>query len=103
MNMPTLSEHQLQVRNNNLQAEVDELLAQLREAKSKLKSVTRERDRLRQKLGINTRNPDAKKEIIAHMENGLRNCEIVALGYSKSTVKNTRRMLVEIENDTNKR
>jgi hypothetical protein len=101
MNLPTLIEHQLQVRNNNLQAEVDELLAQLRETKGKLKSVTRERDRLRQKLGINTRNPDAKKEIISHMENGLRNCEIVALGYCKATVKNARRLLREIGNDTN--
>lgn len=101
MNMPTLSEHQLQVRNAALQSEVDALSAKLDAMSKKLNLVTRERNRLRLKLGIRTRNPDAKKEIICHMENGLRNCEIAALGYCIKTVKNTRKMLREIENGSN--
>jgi hypothetical protein len=101
MNMPTLSEHQLQVRNASLQLEVDRLSAALKESQRKLSLATRERNRLRLKLGITTRNPNAKKEIIGYMENGLRNCEIIALGYCDKTVKNTRRMLKEIKNDTN--
>lgn len=98
INIPTLAEHQLGTRNANLQQEVAALSEQLALMAKKLKLVTRERDRLRQKLGITTRNPNAKKEIIEHMENGLRNCEIAALGYCIKTVKNTRKMLREIEN-----
>lgn len=97
-NIPTLAEHQLAVRNANLQQEVVALSERLALMEKKLKLATRERDRLRQKIGITTRNPNAKKEIIEHMEKGLRNCEVAALGYCIKTVKNTRKMLREIEN-----
>ena len=96
--VPTFAEHQLSTRNLKLQQEVAELKEKLEAMNKKLKLVARERDRLRFKLGIRLRNPNAKKEIMQHMENGLRNCEIAALGYCISTVKNTRKMLREIEN-----
>lgn len=97
--VPTFAEHQLSTRNLKLQQQVAELTEKLEATNKKLKLVARERDRLRFKLGIRLRNPNAKKEIMQYMENGLRNCEIAALGYCISTVKNTRKMLREIEND----
>ena len=97
-NIPTLAEHHLSARNEKLQAEVAALIEKLEATNKKLRLVARERDRLRFKLGIRLRNPNAKKEIMQHMENGLRNCEIAALGYCISTVKNTRKMLKEIDN-----
>ena len=98
VNIPTLAEHHLATRNARLQQAVAELTEKLEATNKKLKLVARERDRLRFKLGIRLRNPNAKKEIMQHMENGLRNCEIAALGYCISTVKNTRKMLKEINN-----